>query len=138
MSSNVEKHLKTMLCANDSLYGLVANRVYPIFSPSNVDLPYITYQRQSTSFINSQADFTGTGVASITVSSWASTYLGSKELADAVREAVRGWSDTGLVPKIDMAMLVDESDAFINPQDGNEFPEAYGVIHQVEVTFEER
>lgn len=137
MSSNAEKLLHTRLASNPLVSGLVASRVYPVIAPQNAALPYIVYSRNSTQNVNSASGYSGSAIAQITVSSWAKTYSGAKALADAVRAALNGWRDQGASPKIDLASIVDESDDLLAPEDGNELPEAYGVVHTIDLSFEE-
>lgn len=137
MSSNVEKHLNAKLAATAGVASLVSSRIYPVHAPQDAVFPYIIYSRSSTRFINSQDGYTGTGVAMIVISSWAKSYSGAKALADVVRSAIDGWRDQTLSPKIDLASLVDESDIVLSPEDGSELPYAYGVSHDVDISFEE-
>lgn len=136
MSSDAEKHLTNRLKRNSAVRTLISSRVYPVVAPSDASLPYLVYSRNSTEFINSSDGYTGSAIANITISSWASTYIGAKALADAVRAALDGWRDHGLSPKIDLASIVNESDAILSPEEGSEFPVAYGVMHTIELSFE--
>lgn len=139
MSSNVEKHLTAKLAATAAVTALVSSRVYPVQAPQSADLPYIIYSRAATRFpsMKSEGASAGTGVATISLSSWASTYSAAKGLADAVRGAVDGWRDQTLEPKIDRGSVMDEADAILSPEEGKEMPEAYGVVHDIDVYFEE-
>ena len=137
MSSNVEKHLNSKLLATTGVTALVSTRIYPVQAPQNASFPYIVYSRTATRFINAGDGYSGTGVASITLASWADSYMGAKALADTVRAGLDGWTDQTVLPKIDLASLIDESDVILSPEDGSELPIAYGVVHDVDISFEE-
>ena len=137
MSSNVEKLLKSRLISNDAVTALAAGRVYPVMAPQKGDKPYVIYSRTSTEFITNSTGYAGTGMASLSVVSWGATYESAKALADAVRSALTRWRDQGANPKIDGVSLINESDVVLAPEEGKELPEAYGVAHELDISFEE-
>jgi hypothetical protein len=90
-----EKAIVARLAAVSGVTALVAARIYGNAAPSKPTLPYVTYFRVSTNEAPS-ANLDGTPAkiawARLQFDAFAKTYKAVKELDDALRQALAGWS----------------------------------------------
>ncbi len=91
---SVEAALYAELTGNAGVAALVADRVYPDVAPSSADLPRLTYQRISTGRHPHLAGASGLVSPRFQVICWASSRASAGVVADAVREALDGFSGT--------------------------------------------
>lgn len=119
------KRLVALLKA-DGTVAAITTRVQPIRINQVGELPAITYQLISTSPVNHATGTTDTTEARIQIDCWASTYDGSKTLADAARGALSGVADDSGDPQISMSHLVGEQDLPESPDPGEDT-----IIHRV-------
>lgn len=110
-----ETRLHAKLLATTAVTDLVGARIYPDQRYQGTVLPAITYLRASTSIPGCSTGTVNVGWARIQVNCIASTYsrgtYSAKALADAVRTALRGWSDTDNSPNVDQCNHMSEFDA---------------------------
>lgn len=84
----IEQTLYAVLKNDSAVSALVGTRIYPLVMPQDGLLPAVVYQRVSTVPITSLDGDSGLDAVRMQSSCWATTYLGARILADAVRAAV--------------------------------------------------
>ena len=87
---SIESTLFATLDNDATLTGLLASRIYPGVAPDNADYPYITYQSITGEAHNRIAGAANTDRKVVQVNCWSKSYSASKEVADAVRDAIVG------------------------------------------------
>ncbi|KKM90811.1 hypothetical protein LCGC14_1234830 [marine sediment metagenome] len=86
--SDLHRHL-----LDDPVVGaLVGTRVYPMVLPQNVTPPAISYLQTGGERSVHTGGSSGLANARVQISCWATTYLGSKALADAARLSLEAFS----------------------------------------------
>lgn len=108
-----ERRLHNKLENTSAVTDLVtATKIQPVSVPQGTALPYIVYQNISRIPENHSTGTltSGYAVSTIQVDCFASTYSGVKAVADVVRAALSGWSDTTGDPDVSMCHLMSESD----------------------------
>jgi len=108
----MEAAIYAILVADGTVSGLVSTRIYPVKLPQSPDMPAITYSRVSGPRIQTIAGPSGLAYPRVQVDSWASTYTGIKTLADAVRQALDGYSGTIASIRIGGIMMDGELDLY--------------------------
>lgn len=111
----VEASLYSELTSDGTVAGLVSTRVYPLFAPQGVALPYVVYQFISRITEYSQSGPTGMKRPRVQIRSVAATYDGAQALAAAVESVLSGFSGTlGGVggTSTDAAFLDNELDVY--------------------------
>ena len=107
----IEAELVKFLKADEAVKALVADRVYPVMAPEDVDAPYIVYRRMGTARAETMAG-AGTPDPRFRLKCWANDYEQAIQLADAVRARMDGkpgdWGDI----HVQRVKLEDESDVF--------------------------
>lgn len=89
MIDYVESRVYSALASSSSIRLICGDNVFPLQIPQGTCLPAITYQRVSTLPHSTLRGYTSEN-ARVQVNSYTLTYLQSKELAKAVREAMGG------------------------------------------------
>ena len=128
--------LRQALIDDATVAGEVGNRIYPVLAPSSADLPFITYRRVG---IEREATFTGVmGVPRVTVemACLATTYEAARELADAVRQVLDGYSGTADNTEVKHVHLENELDDFVQLT-GSDLPPVYQVTQTYDVWWQE-
>ena len=90
-----EKALVARLASVPAVTAIVASRVYGGTAPAKAAIPYVTYFRVSTNEQPSASLEGGRAQvawARVQFDAFAKTYQGAKELDDALRQALAGWS----------------------------------------------
>jgi hypothetical protein len=94
----IEEALYSVLAADETVSGLVGTRIYPLSIPDNAAMPAVVYQR-----ISGAALLTMDGAHSMTharfqLNCWSDEYGETRDLSDAVRQCLDGYSgDVGNV-----------------------------------------
>lgn len=109
---------------------LVSDRVYPQTVPTAADLPWIAMTKVSSPSIRTLGGDCGVENPSFRLDVWAATSETADAVADAIRNALSGF--TGMMGDSDVmsARLDDLSDSFDAPDDGTE-----SVLFNVPVDF---
>ena len=108
----LEDALYTKLTGTTAVSDLVGDRVYPAPLPQNIADPCISFQRIDTPREYSLTGYANLASPRIQVDCWAETYEGATALANAVRQAVQGFSgDIGSVT-VYAVFVVDERDSY--------------------------
>ena len=116
----IEEALVAILQADATVSGLVNDRIYPLVAPVGAELPAITYQRISGVRMETLQGPTGLAAPRFQFSCLANTYSQAKSLANAVRQALDGYSGTVNGVVIDSILCKNEQDGFNAADDENE------------------
>lgn len=107
-----EEALEAHLIAHPSLSALIGGRVYPVQLPDKKPLPAQTYQRISSSPVKHRSSrLSNYGRPRFQFDSWGRTYLEALQVRNALREAMADFVQAS-GPRVDVALLQDERDAF--------------------------
>lgn len=109
----IEAAIKGLLTGDATVSGLVSSRVYPIALPQEATLPAISYSRVS--MFGKDVTHSGTNQAAKTVlqiSCWARSALAAKNLANAVKAVLHGYSGATGGETIFYTQVVNEVDLF--------------------------
>jgi hypothetical protein len=102
-----DSDVRAVLLADLTVASLASARIYPLTLPQNPTLPAITYQR-----ISAPKGLTLDGPELTTerlqVDSWATTHAAVRQLSDAVRAALHGYSGASA----QLVELLNESDYY--------------------------
>lgn len=82
---------RALILADDTVRGIVDNRVYPLFLPQGVNYPAISYSQASGPRDSDLCGPTGRARRRLTVNSWAKTHVQVWSLADALRRVINGY-----------------------------------------------
>lgn len=90
----VESAIYNLLVSDVAIAALVSSRVYPLILPQNATYPALVYSKVSGARLHHLTGSAGRAMPRITVSCWATTYLGAKQLAALVRATLDGFRGT--------------------------------------------
>lgn len=86
--------LRAHILDDSGVSSLVDERMYPVMLPQNVTYPALSYNQVSGVRIYDLCGPTGRVKPRISINSWATTYAEVRSLADAVRQAIEGFTGT--------------------------------------------
>lgn len=107
-------------------------KAFPIYAPQKENYPFITFRRSNTRRDYTMRKNDGKPFVTFDIYCWDDGYADVKTLADAVRIAIDGYTDSGESPPIDRAFVTDEEDVPEPPEFAGEQP-VYGVHLVLEV-----
>ena len=113
--STVDEVIYSLLHDDPGVSPIVGVRIYPQELPQESALAALVYERTSLDHIRSNDGATGLATALYDVTSWAETFVAARELADAARLALDGYSGTVGTVKIGFIMLENELDILEEP-----------------------
>ncbi|HBV97778.1 MAG: hypothetical protein JL50_02945 [Peptococcaceae bacterium BICA1-7] len=87
----IEERLYGYLSGYAGLIALVADRIYPLVAPQDVEKPYCVYMQVSNTRIHSHSGYSGLQRPRMQVSGIAETYPEAKAVADQVTAALEAW-----------------------------------------------
>ena len=127
MSKKIEKSVRAKLAATAAVTTIVSTRMYFVNATPGATMPYLTIQRVSSNPINTSDGPTDNNTENVTdqitmFAAGSKGYETVKNLADAVRTALWGWTDTGADPSVSASLLTDERDDFEQPATGRGTP----------------
>jgi hypothetical protein len=108
--TTIETALFSILIADDTVGLSVTNRIYPNIVPQKAAMPAITYQQISGPRQHVMTDDSGLVQASYQINCWSKTYVGARELSEAVRKVLDGYNGTVNTRVIHAILLDDEGD----------------------------
>jgi len=91
---SIDSELYTRLTNDAGISALVSAKVYPVQLPQDVVLPAIVYFKVSGPRLHHLGGASGRAHARFQIDSWAATPLAAKNLADAVRSSLGGFTGT--------------------------------------------
>jgi len=117
-----ERRIITALLNSTAITGYVGTRIYPALAPDSATLPYLTYQRISTTPVNDSTGTTTTQACRLQLDCWAATYGGVKAISKATQTFLNGYSSTAgtTSPAISMTHMqsaIDLPEPVIDGQD---------------------
>lgn len=116
----VENAIYSILSNDADVTALVSTRIYPMTAPQGTALPYIVYAREATDHHEVLAGSAGFARATMSVESFATTYLSARAIAEKVRLALQGNSGTHASVVIDGVNLAGDRDVQIVPQNAED------------------
>jgi len=88
----IEEAVYSRLNKYASVSALVSGRIYPLVLEQNTSYPAITYTKVASVHIHDLDGSAGLANPTFQVDSWAYTYPEARNLSDAVRRALQGYS----------------------------------------------
>ncbi len=137
----LEEGLYAWLTVQPLLVEHIQGRVFALELPEKGTLPALVYERVSSSPDYVMEGASGLVDAHMQFTAWASTYKASKQLSDALRLCLSGLHETLYSPdgtesvKVEVAMLVEQSDEFVDGTDGK--TRLVGVISEYMIGFQQ-
>lgn len=122
-----EKAIADRLQADAAVAGIIAGRVYPVIAPASAGLPFATWRRAAVQREQTLGGPLGMPTVTLAVDLYAEGYEAVRELADAVRACLDGF--TGAVGNsytVSLVSLQNESDGFVQLA-GGDLPPVYSV-----------
>jgi len=136
MLKSPEQVLKRRIEATPVLARLLGYRTYPVLAPMSASLPFVTYQRALIERQQTLSVPTGVPRVSVEISTYAVTYEEAREVADALRAALDGWSGYAYGVEVKHVALETERDGFVQ-LDGSELPPVYQITQTFDVAWQE-
>lgn len=130
----IEASFRAVLTGTTAVSDIISTRVYPWHAPTNATLPYVIYGNTGGGTVNRLAAATSTFHVTFQVDILDDSYADVKTLADAVRTALNGWTDTDGTPAVSSCLLTDENDEFDPPEDDSE-QGVYRVIQEYSIWY---
>ena len=112
----VEIALQEFLVADPGVSAIVDDRIYPLVIPQRGEIPAIVYSRYATVHVPTHGGMTGLEESRFQLSLWGDTPNDTWALADAVEDAVNGFSGdmagvhVGLIKVVTRLQDVEEAD----------------------------
>jgi len=136
MLKSPEQVLKRRIEQTPELARLIGFRTYPVLAPMSASLPFVTYQRALIERQQTLSVPTGVPRVSVEMSTYAATYEEAREVADALRAALDGWSGSAYGVEVKHIALETERDGFVQ-LDGSELPPVYQITQTFDVAWQE-
>ena len=109
----IEAAIRSILIADDTVKALTT-RVYPVALPQSPQYPLILYTKITGMRDHHLQGPSGHAHPRFQVEAWSKTYTEAKTLADAIREALDGYSGTAVGTKIGSCLIESERDDYQN------------------------
>lgn len=119
---SLEAQLVTRLTTNAGFTALAGTRVYEQYAPQSAARPFVTYERISSDPTNTLGGPTSDDDENVRmqVTCWADSSAAAASLLAVVDGLLGGWRNTGLSPRIDMSLRVDQRDIAPQPVPGRD------------------
>ena len=131
--TTIETAFRAIMAEDETIAAIVADRIYPVWIPQKAALPAIVYQQIAGSRVG-MMKVSSLAHPRFQVLATASTYRVARELAEAVRKALSGYSGTVNMRQIQAINLIDEGD-IPSQMAGVDVLEAYSKRMDFEVWF---
>ena len=119
-----------------SVSALVGQKIYPNLAKASDDLPFCTWRRTGVSREQTLSDPMGMPTVSMELSIYAANYLTARQITDAIRQVLDGFTGSFDNTRVRHASLESESDDVI-VLDGSEVPTVYSVTQDYEILWQE-
>lgn len=136
MLKSPEQVLKHRIETTPVLARLLGYRTYPVLAPMSAALPFVTYQRSLIERNQTLSLPVGVPRVSVEMATYAATYEAAREVADALRSALDGWSGSAYGVEVKHVALETERDGFVQ-LDGSELPPVYQITQTFDVAWQE-
>jgi hypothetical protein len=90
----IESALRTRILGDAGISALIGTRIFPLILPQATSFPALTYQRISGERMHSHDGPSGLAGPRIQIDTWATSYIGAKQLADLIRQRIDGFKGT--------------------------------------------
>jgi hypothetical protein len=136
MLKSPEQVLKHRIESSTVTAQLLGFRVYPIVAPVSAALPFAVYQRSVIERNQTLSVPVGVPRVSVQIDTYAATYEEARQIADALRANLDGWSGSAYGVDVKHVALESERDGFVQ-LDGSELPPVYQVTQTFDVAWQE-
>ena len=136
MLKSPEQVVKHRIETTPNLARLLGLRVYPIVAPVSAALPFVIYQRAVIERNQTLSVPVGVPRVSVQLDSYAATYEQAREIADALRANLDGWTGSAYGVEVKHVALESERDGFVQ-LDGSELPPVYQITQTFDVSWQE-
>jgi hypothetical protein len=136
MLKSPEQVVKHRIETSPALARLLGFRVYPMLAPVSAALPFCTYQRAIIERNQTLSVPVGVPRVAVQIDTYALTYEQGREVVDALRAALDGWSGSAYGVDVKHVALESERDGFVQ-LDGSELPPVYQITQTFEVAWQE-
>jgi hypothetical protein len=110
--ATIEEALRARLIADTAVVEMVGQRIYPLVAPPKAALPAIVYQRISGMRVATHDGPSELARPRFQFACIGSAYAGAKNLANAVRVALDGYSGTSSEVQVFVVLLENEFDFY--------------------------
>lgn len=110
----VEAAVLNKLLSEDTLVDLISDRIFPRFAPQFSTKGYVVYRMISGGTINAVNGPTSTVHRTIQIDCISASYETAKQMAEAVEDALNGWTESSEVV-VTSCLLESEFDDFDDP-----------------------
>lgn len=131
-----EMVLHNAIISDASVTSHVGHRVYPHLAPAVDSLPFISWRRLSIRREQTLSDPMGVPFVQIEYLAFAESYLEARQIADAMRAVLDGYSGSFDNTTVRQTSLDAEEDQVVS-LDGSEVPNAYAVSQTYEILWQE-
>jgi hypothetical protein len=132
----IEEALYSILSNDATLLALTSTRIYPNILQQAVIMPAVTYQQISGQRDEVMTSPTGFVESRFQINGWSDTYSETRDVANAIRGALDGFSGTVSSVEIEAIHLIDEGDIPAFPP-GKDVVKRYGKRLDFTVWFKE-
>lgn len=108
--ASIEQALFTHVTSDATIAALIGTRLFPNKIPQGQPLPAAEYKQNKGDRVQTMDGPDGMVDAEYTIVCYAATYAQARELAEAVRKRLDGYSGVVAGVTIDVIMLIDELD----------------------------
>lgn len=131
-----EMVLWNAMLSDASVTSLVGQKIYPNLAKAADDLPFCTWRRTGVSRQQTLSDPLGLPTVTMELSIYAANYLTARQIADAIRQVLDGYTGSFDNTTVRHASLEGESDDVI-VLDGSEVPTVYSVTQDYDILWQE-
>lgn len=131
-----EMVLHNAIISDASVTSHVGHRVYPHLAPAVDSLPFISWRRLSIRREQTLSDPMGVPFVQVEYLAFAESYLEARQIADAMRAVLDGYSGSFDNTTVRQTSLDAEEDQVVS-LDGSEVPNAYAVSQTYEILWQE-
>lgn len=130
----IEKAIYSLLTGDGTLTGLVSTRIFPVLIPQKTTMPAIAYEQTSGARVHATDGPAGQVNSRWQFNCWGSSYASVRAVANALREAIDGYSGTTAGVIFQAIQSQDENDIKADPAGANR-ARRYGKSLDFEIWF---
>jgi hypothetical protein len=131
-----EAVLRVALANSTAVSSLVGTRVYPVVAPVEAVYPFVTWRRVAVQRLQTLSIPAGTPKVTLDYSIYGATYDQARQVADAMRTVLDGYTGTVDNTTVQRANVENETDDFVTLT-GAELPPSYSITMTVETWWTE-
>jgi hypothetical protein len=107
----IEEAVRDIIRTNGGV-SAITTRCFPVKVPQNPTFPFILYQKVTATRHQDLSGGSGLTQARFQIEAWAETYSRAKELANAIRDALDGYTGTSGTVKVWSILILSEFDMY--------------------------